>query len=46
MFRVKGEAIEDLVTAAGHHEKRRRAFRNGDIGTLEIEHAFCVLLKE
>ncbi|WP_283153063.1 hypothetical protein [Guptibacillus hwajinpoensis] len=36
---------EDLPTAA-RHEKRRRAFRNGDIGTLELEHAFCVLVKE
>ncbi|MGG1685612.1 hypothetical protein [Pseudalkalibacillus sp. NRS-1564] len=36
---------EDLARVA-RHEKRRRAFRNGDIGTLELEHAFCVLVKE
>ncbi|MDO6655667.1 hypothetical protein [Anaerobacillus sp. 1_MG-2023] len=34
---------EDLACAA-RHEKRRRAFRNGDIGALELEHAFCVLV--
>ncbi|MCA0993255.1 hypothetical protein [Pseudalkalibacillus hwajinpoensis] len=36
---------EDLAHAA-RHEKRRRAFRNGDIGVLELEHAFGVLVKE
>jgi hypothetical protein len=45
VFGLKGEAIEDLATAA-RHEKRRRAFRNGDIGTLELEHVLCVLVKE
>ncbi len=28
------------------HEKRRRAFRNADIGTLELEHVLCVPVKE
>ncbi|MGG1686006.1 hypothetical protein [Pseudalkalibacillus sp. NRS-1564] len=37
---------EDLARAARSQEKRRRAFRNGDIGTLGLEHAFCVLVKE
>ncbi|WP_273832463.1 hypothetical protein [Guptibacillus sedimenti] len=45
VFGLKGEAIERLGAAA-RHEKRRRALRNGDIGTLELEHAFCVLVKE
>ena len=36
---------EDLASAAGS-EKRRRAVRNGDIGTLELEHALCVPVKE
>ncbi|MGE6206286.1 hypothetical protein [Guptibacillus hwajinpoensis] len=45
MFILEGEAIERLGAAASH-EKRRRAFRNGDIGTLELEHALCVLVKE
>ncbi len=46
VFRLKGEVTEGLGAVAGSHEKRRRAFRNGDIGTLELEHAFCVPVKE
>ena len=46
VFRLKGEVTESLATAAGSIEKRRRAFRNGDIGTLELEHALCVPVKE
>ncbi|WP_273852561.1 hypothetical protein [Guptibacillus spartinae] len=46
VFGLKGEAIEDLATAARSLEKRRRAVRNGDIGTLELEHVLCVLVKE
>ncbi|MGA9289813.1 MAG: hypothetical protein WBV93_15880 [Anaerobacillus sp.] len=36
VFGLKGEAIEDLATEAGSHEKWRRAFGNVDIGTLDI----------
>ncbi|MGA9288256.1 MAG: hypothetical protein WBV93_07855 [Anaerobacillus sp.] len=46
VFRLKGEVTESLEAAARSHEKWRRAFRNGDIGTLEREHAFCVPVKE
>ena len=46
VFRLKGEVTEGLAAVAGSNEKRRRAVRNGDIGTLELEHAFCVLVKE
>ncbi|MGA9287953.1 MAG: hypothetical protein WBV93_06330 [Anaerobacillus sp.] len=45
VFRLKGEVTESLPTAA-RQEKRRRAFRNEDIGTLEPEHALCVLVQE
>ncbi|MDQ0484690.1 hypothetical protein [Guptibacillus hwajinpoensis] len=45
VFRSEGEAIEGLGSAA-RHEKRRRAFRNGDIGALEWEHVLCVPMKE
>ncbi|WP_165999598.1 hypothetical protein [Bacillus sp. Cs-700] len=46
VFGLKGEAIEDLATAAGSLEKRRRAFRNEDIGTLYLSNASIVYQKK
>ena len=46
VFGLKGEAIEDLATVAGSHEKHRRAFRNGDIGTLYLNNVSIVYRKK
>ncbi|QHA90529.1 hypothetical protein [Bacillus sp. N1-1] len=46
VFGCTSEATRGPAHCSWIYEKRRRAFRNEDIGVLELEHALRVLVKE